>query len=121
MFDDLEQFRREIDLLQDAEFVERLPVRGEVAPLVNPRGVNLLGRKRWTKMPRVARLPAPATFAWASRFRSRSGGLTMSLDGGLEEVDEFFLNLASCASNSAIRANNGAVASSIKRRTSTSV
>ena len=60
------------------------------------------------------------------------GGLTMSLDGGLEEVVEFFLSLAISAfnrvfsaSNSAIRAFNGAIvsatASATIRRTSSSV
>jgi hypothetical protein len=43
------------------------------------------------------------------------------LGGGLKMVDEFNLNLASCDFNLAIRVNNGAAASSIKRRTSTFV
>jgi len=38
------------------------------------------------------------------------GGLTISLDGGLEEFEEFFFALASSASNAAIRSSSGAVA-----------
>jgi hypothetical protein len=38
------------------------------------------------------------------------GGLTMSLDGGLDEFDEFFFSRASCCSNSAMRARRGATA-----------
>jgi hypothetical protein len=56
------------------------------------------------------------------------GGLTMSLDGGLEEVEEFFFNRAFSALNrvtsasiSAILANSGATAASINCRTSSSV
>ena len=52
----------------------------------------------------------------------------MSLLGGFEEVVEFFFSLAISAfnrsfsaSNSAIRTFNGATASSINRRTSSSV
>jgi hypothetical protein len=45
----------------------------------------------------------------------------MSLEGGLEEVEEFFFSRAASASNSAIRASSGATAASIKLRTSSSV
>ena len=38
------------------------------------------------------------------------GGLTISLEGGLEEFEEFFFALASSASKLAIRTNSGAVA-----------
>ena len=37
-------------------------------------------------------------------------GLTRSLDGGLDEFDEFFFASANSASNSEIRSSNGAVA-----------
>lgn len=45
----------------------------------------------------------------------------MSLEGGFDEVDESFFAAANRASNCAIRASSGATASSIIRRTSTSV
>jgi hypothetical protein len=38
------------------------------------------------------------------------GGFTRSLEGGLEEFEEFFLAFASSASNAAIRSHSGAVA-----------
>jgi hypothetical protein len=38
------------------------------------------------------------------------GGLTMSLDGGFDEVDESFFALASSPSNCAIRSRSGVVA-----------
>ena len=46
---------------------------------------------------------------WPS-FRGGLGGLTRSLDGGLEEFEEFFFAFASWASNAEIRSNSGAVA-----------
>ena len=46
---------------------------------------------------------------WPS-FRGGLGGLTRSLEGGLEEFDEFFFAFASSASNTAIRSRSGAVA-----------
>jgi len=41
------------------------------------------------------------------------GGLTMSLEGGLELLPEFFFNRATSASNGAILPSNGATASAI--------
>jgi hypothetical protein len=51
----------------------------------------------------------PCRRFWPS-FRNGLGGLTRSLEGGLEEFDEFFLALASSASNTAIRSRSGATA-----------
>jgi len=47
--------------------------------------------------------------------------LTISLEGGLEEFEEFFLSRAFSASNAAIRANNGAIAAAINPWTSLSL
>jgi len=53
------------------------------------------------------------------------GGQHIELEGGLEEVEEFFFNRATSASSSAILANAGAMAcataASINGRTSSSV
>ena len=51
----------------------------------------------------------PRWRCWPS-FRGGLGGLTRSLDGGLEEFEEFFFAFASWASNAEIRSNSGAVA-----------
>jgi hypothetical protein len=45
----------------------------------------------------------------------------MSLDGGLEDVDESFFSRATSASHSAILTRNGATAASINSCTSSSV
>ena len=62
-------------------------------------------------MTQVSRLAAASSFTAASRSRRLGrGGLTISLDGGFEEVVEFFLSRAISASKSAIRAFSGAIA-----------
>ena len=66
----------------------------------------------WPPRRRFRRLPPP---------EPGRGGLTMSLEGGLEEVEEFFFSRATSASSSAIRASSGATAASINSRTSSSV
>ena len=52
----------------------------------------------------------PPCLRFLPSFRGGLGGLTISLDGGLEEFDEFFFALANSASNAAIRSRSGAVA-----------
>ena len=52
----------------------------------------------------------PPRFRLFPPLRGGFFGLTMSLDGGLEEFDEFFFALASSASNAAIRSCSGAMA-----------
>jgi len=75
----------------------------------------------------VSRLAADLAFGIAPGCRRR-GGLTMSLEGGLEEFEEFFLRRATSAfsavfsvSNFAIRATSGAIASAMSFLTSVSL
>ena len=67
------------------------------------------GRKVGPQMLLMAGLHAPHWRRWPS-FRGGFGGLTRSLEGGLEEFKEFFFAFASSASNAAIRSHSGAVA-----------
>ena len=81
-----------------------------------------------SKPPQVPRLAAASSFSPFAAGRLRLRRLeTMSLDGGLEEVEESFFKRAISAErafsapNSAIRPSSGAIASPIIARTSSSV
>ena len=63
MLDNVKQFLAQLDLLDDAELVERLPVLLELLPLVRPGRLNLLRRKLRPQVSLVARLPAATTLA----------------------------------------------------------
>jgi hypothetical protein len=71
--------------------------------------VDGMGRKVGSQVLLMARLPAPLAFQTVFPRKGLSG-LTRSLEGGLEEFEEFFLAFASSASNAAIRSSSGAVA-----------
>ncbi len=113
----------DFDLLDDSRRLlaagqKRVTAIGTAVESVRKELVDSLGRKTGPQVPLVPRLPAPLAFLPAP-FGSFFFGLTMSLDGGLDEVEEFLRALAnwsrnwafSCSS-SAIRANASASCSS---------
>ena len=141
MLGDLEELLHQLGLLQDAELVQRFPVRAQAGKFVD------VGYGRLVPAGRAAEHgggdPAARHGVVSSRFPPGSGGgggLTISLEGGLEEVEESFFsrafsvcrNLASqsivlclqggqLASNRAIFSRSGATAASINAATSCSV
>ena len=72
--------------------------RADVDPMVEGAGVDGLGRECGAFVLGMSGLSADAAFVLALR-RGGLGGLTMSEEGGLEEVEESLRAAASCWAN----------------------
>ena len=73
---------------------KRAAAIGAAIQRVGDELVDGLGRKRRPQVLLMARLPAP--LALLAVLRGGLGGLTISLEGGLEEVEEFLRAAANC-------------------------
>jgi hypothetical protein len=103
MLDDHEGPLHQFDLLDNAPLVQWPQPLG-VGQLVRDDLIDLFGRERRALVLGMAELSAAFAFAFATG--PGGGGLTMSLLGGLEELEEFFLSRAISSSSLAIRSVN---------------